>query len=63
MTDKQRLIYDLSMQCAVLQVQRDNRHDTTLQAQMLEAFTSSVTAYRLMSDATISAALEELKMV
>lgn len=63
MTDKQRLIYDLSLQCATLQVQREKRHDVTLQAQMLEAFTSSVRMYSAMCDATISSALEELKTV
>lgn len=61
MTDKQRLVYDLSLQCAALQVLNEKRRDATLQAQMLEAFTSSVKMYRAMSEATISAALEELK--
>lgn len=63
MTDKQQLIYDLSMQCARFQVEHDFHRDQTIQSQMLKAFTSAVTAYRCMSDAAISAALEELKKV
>lgn len=63
MTDKQQLIYDLSMQCARIQVEHDTQRDRTLQAQMLDAFTSSVDMYRAMSDATISDTLEKLKML
>lgn len=63
MTDKQQLIYDLSMQCARFQVDHDFQRDQTLQSQMLKAFTSSVEMYNAMSDAAIFAALEELKKV
>ena len=63
MTDKQQLIYDLSMQCARFQVEHDHKNSDYLPAEMLKAFTSAVTAYRGMSDAAISAALEVLKSV
>lgn len=63
MTDKQQLIYDLSTECARFQVEHDFQRDCTLQAQMLDAFTSSVGMYKSMSDAAIDAALEKLKNV
>lgn len=61
MIDKQRLIYDLSLQCAVLEVQRDRNNPEPLPKRLLEAFVSAATAYRAMCDDTINAALEELK--
>ena len=61
MTERQRLIYDLSMQCARLEVERDHKNSDYLPAEMLKAFTSAVAAYRCMSGDAISAALEELK--
>lgn len=61
MIDKQRLIYDLSLQCAVLEVQRDRKNSDYLPSMLLNAFTSAVLAYRSMSDDAIDAALEELK--
>ena len=63
MTDKQKLVYDLAMRCAALQVQRDNRSDTPLQAQMINAFTSFVQGYQAMDTANLLNALEELKRV
>lgn len=61
MTDKQQLIYDLAMQCARFQVERNHTNSDYLPAEMLNAFTSAVFAYRCMSVDSISAALEELK--
>ena len=63
MTDKQKLVYDLAMRCAALQVQRDNRTDTPLQAQMINAFTSFVKGYQAMDASTLLNALAELKNV
>lgn len=61
LTDKQRLIYDLSLQCAALSVQRSHNSSQTLQAEMLESFIASVQMYRCMDDSALEAVLEELK--
>lgn len=61
MTDKQRLIYDLSLQCAALNVQRSHSAEKTLQAEMLDAFISYVCAYSCMDSSRLDTALEELK--
>ena len=63
MTDKEQLIYDLSMQCARFQVEHESKNIEYLPAAMLKAFTSAVNAYNCMSVDSISAALEELKKV
>lgn len=60
MIDKQRLIYDLALQCAAIHVQREpqNRY---LEAEMLEAFAGSIAAFNCMDKSAFTAALEELK--
>ena len=63
MTDRQRLIYDLSLHCATLQVQRDCQNSDYLPGVLLDAFNSAILAYSAMSDNAIDAALEELKKV
>lgn len=64
MTDRQRLVYDLSMQCAAIQVRDFSETDiTSLQSAMLEAFVKSVCVYSAMDDETLSSALEKLKNI
>lgn len=60
MVDRQRFIYDLSLHCAVLEVQRDYKLTDYLPAKLLEAFTSAANAYNAMNDDAITAALKEL---
>lgn len=60
MIDKQRLIYDLALQAAAIQVQRD-RKNLYLEAEMLKAFTESIAAYNCMNNSAFAEALEELK--
>jgi len=60
MIDKQRLIYDLALQAAAIQVQRDHKNKY-LEAEMLKAFTESVAAYNCMVPSAFAEALEELK--
>lgn len=64
MTDKQRLVYDLSMQCAAIEVRDFSTADIiSLQSAMLDAFVRSVCAYSAMDNEALSAALEKLKNV
>ena len=63
MTDKQRLIYDLSLQCAAAQYTQYTKDGKTTQAAMLAAFTGSVLSYNAMAPAALDAALAELKKV
>lgn len=60
MIDKQHLIYDLALQAAAIQVQRDHKNQY-LEAEMLKAFTESVAAYNCMVPSAFAEALEELK--
>lgn len=60
MIDKQHLIYDLALQAAAIQVQRDHKNQY-LKAEMLKAFTESVAAYNCMVPSAFAEALEELK--
>lgn len=63
-TDKQRLIYDLSMQCAAIEVRDFSKTDIiSLQSAMLDAFVRSVCMYSAMDSETLSGALERLKNV
>lgn len=63
MTDKQKLIYDLSLQCAALHVQRGECKGHYLEADMLDCFTSSLQAYSIMDNSAFEEALKTLKMV
>ena len=58
--DKQRLIHDLALRAATIQVQRDHKN-IYLEAEMLKAFTESVAAYNCMAPSAFAEALEELK--
>ena len=60
MTEKQKLIYDLSMQCALYQVYETGAHDKPLVSTMLNAFTESVRAYSCMAPNALDEALEAL---
>ena len=60
MIDKQRLIYDLALRCAVIHVQREHKN-IYLEAEMLQAFAGSVAAYNSMDNSAFTEALEELK--
>lgn len=63
MTDRQKLIYDLSLQCAAAQYMQYTKEGKTTQAAMLDAFTGSVLAYNSMDPNALDAALNELKNV
>ena len=64
MTDEQRLVYDLSMQCAAIQVRDFSATDiVSLQSAMLDAFVRSVCVYSAMGKESLSAALEKLRNV
>ena len=63
MTDRQKLIYDLSLQCAALHVQRGECAGHYLEGDMLECFTSSLVAYSTMSEKAFEEALKTLKTV
>lgn len=60
MIDKQRLIYDLALQAAAIQVQRD-RKNLYLEAEMLKAFTESIAAYNCMNNSAFAEALKNSK--
>ena len=62
MTDRQKLIYDLSLQCAVSQVSPDAKNVYLAKA-VLDAFTANVHAYQGMAPDALDAALDELKKV
>ena len=63
MTDKQKLIYDLSLQAAALHVQRGECSGHYLEADLLDCFTSSLQAYSVMDSSAFEEALETLKTV
>lgn len=64
MTDEQRLVYDLSIQCAAICVRDFPKTDSlSLQSAMLDAFTRSVCIYSAMDKESLSFALEKLKSV
>lgn len=63
MTDKQKLIYDLSLQCAALHVQRGECAGHYLEKDMLDCFTSSLQAYSAMNSNAFEDALKTLKTV
>lgn len=63
LTDKQKLIYDLSLQCAALHVQRGDCTGHYLEADMLDCFTSSLQAYSVMDSTAFEEALETIKTV
>ena len=60
MTEKQKLIYDLSMQCALYRVYETGAHDKSLAAAMLNAFTESIRAYSCMAPNALDKALEAI---
>lgn len=64
MTDNQRLVYDLSLQCAAIEVRDFSKTDiVSLQSAMLDAFVRSVCVYSAMDRESLSAALEKLKSI
>lgn len=63
MTDTQKLVYDLSLQCAALDVQRNFRNETSLEVAMLHSFIASVQTYACMDSSTLANAVAELKKI
>lgn len=63
MTDKQRLVYDLSMQCALFDLQRTHGGKINLAGELLDAFTSYVLFYSCMDSSRLQEALDTLKKI
>ena len=63
MTDRQKLIYDLALQCAAVQVSKEGYRNTSLASAMLQAFEENVTLYASMIPDKLDAALDKIKKV
>ena len=60
MTDKQRLIYDLALQCAALKVQHNPQSSLPSEAQMATEFIESIRACCRLDLKIWSAIMDEL---
>lgn len=63
MSDRQKLVYDLAMQAAALEVQSNPSADKSVSAALLDAFSASIDAYSAMVPDKLDAVLNQLKTV
>lgn len=61
MSDRQKLVYDLAMQAAVLQLQSREPVGQQYHTALLEAFASNVWLYQAMLPDQLDAVLDQLK--
>lgn len=63
MTDKQRLVYDLSMQCALFDLQREHGGNMDLAGELLDTFTAYILRYSRMDSAALQNALDAIRKI
>ena len=63
MTDKQKLVYDLSMQCALWDMLKRKEPVMSVPGDMLKAFTDAVRGYCCMDPNTLESVLSQLEKV
>ena len=63
MSDRQKLVYDLAMQAAALEVQSNPPAGQSVAAALLDAFSASIDTYCAMIPDQLDAVLDQLKTV